>query len=255
LTTTTTTIVMVWAGRPSIGGSIVHLGLSVLSKALDILVSLLDKIVSVGLEEIEPSRPFSVLEVMRTYFYYSGIRVCVPTISPSIYVLSHLLRMMLQVLFLSDPACTLPHSISIYRCGRMIFPDKICFLALSFLGNKKVIGSRLLLIIVAHRTCLLLLLPVSTAAPVRGSAPALQDFLPQILLILLLIMMYQRSTLFVNLLKELLYTSLLLPIYLLSYPLPFLIIRSQHHSRLILLVLWPLLLSLALRPSIGAAVL
>lgn len=161
---------------------------------------------------------------MRTYFYYSGICVRAPTISPSIYVLSHLLRMMFQVLFLSDPTRTLPHSISINRCGRMIFPVKICFLALSSLGDKKVIASRLLLIIVAHSTCLLPLLPVGTTAPVRGSAPALQDFLPQILLILLLIMMYQRSTLFINLLKELLYTSLLLPIDLLSYPLPFLFI-------------------------------
>lgn len=137
----------------------------------------------------------------------------------------------------------------------MIFPVKITFLALSSLGDKKVIASRLLLIIVAHGTCLLPLLPVSTTGPVGGSAPALQDFLPQILLILLLIMMYQRSTLFVDLLKELLNTSLLLPIDLLSYPLPFLFICAQHHPRLILLILRPLLLSLTLRPSIGAAVL
>jgi len=93
-----------------------------LAESQSLLISFSNIICCVHLEEVKPALSFFILEVMRTYLYYSLITTIASSVASAVHILSHLLLLFLEVLFLADLALAHPAARSLLHtlCATII---------------------------------------------------------------------------------------------------------------------------------------
>jgi hypothetical protein len=184
-------------------GPIEALEVLLLTETLRLLISFSNIICGIHLEKVKPALSTLVLEVMRAYLNYSLISSRItPSFASSVHIFSHLLLLLLDVLFLPD--------LTLAQAASLLYVLNISGIILTLRA-----------MIIAHCRWLFI-------QDLISGIP-FNDVLSQVLFKKFLLLIDKGASLLINLLKEHLNASFLLSVDLLSDLLTFFFSGLFHH--------------------------